>query len=410
MKVACIGNMNNNFFSLTRFLRDRGLDVHLLLFNNEIAHFHPATDTFDCDYLFYTRHLDWGDLSKFASKQPNEIREDLAEFDVLIGCGAAPAYVHKAGRQLDVFVPYGSDLYDLPVYRYKTYVVGFRNFWANLKWQIESMRLARMQREGIVETRYALNPGAQMGNVCNKYYTKFKFKGRFFSCPIPMVYTSVFNPKRIMEFASSSPAVLRMKRIRERHDVVVFHHSRHVWKNHSDKYSLKGNDILIRGFADFVRQNKARNPCLVMFEYGVDVEATKQLISELSIESHVYWFNRMGRKDLMMCLSLADISAGAFDLDFYVNGVVSESLAMARPFIGNRKDEVYSSLPDQLYPMINAKTSSDISQALLDFVERPNHYRDIGEQGRRWLQNNAINRSVDIFVDMIKNCAKGRAN
>lgn len=34
MKIALIGNMNNNFFSITRYLRDLGCDAHLYYENN----------------------------------------------------------------------------------------------------------------------------------------------------------------------------------------------------------------------------------------------------------------------------------------------------------------------------------------------------------------------------------------
>ena len=45
MKVALVGNMNNNNFALLRYLRDLGVDAHLLLFDNEIGHFVPEHDT-----------------------------------------------------------------------------------------------------------------------------------------------------------------------------------------------------------------------------------------------------------------------------------------------------------------------------------------------------------------------------
>ena len=32
MKVALIGNMNNNNFSIMRYFRDLGIDAHLILF------------------------------------------------------------------------------------------------------------------------------------------------------------------------------------------------------------------------------------------------------------------------------------------------------------------------------------------------------------------------------------------
>jgi len=35
IKVLLIGNMNNNNFSIMRYLRDLGIDAHLFLMNND---------------------------------------------------------------------------------------------------------------------------------------------------------------------------------------------------------------------------------------------------------------------------------------------------------------------------------------------------------------------------------------
>ena len=50
MKIALLGNMNNNNFALLRYFRDLGFDAHLLLFKNDGAghsdHFKIESDTF----------------------------------------------------------------------------------------------------------------------------------------------------------------------------------------------------------------------------------------------------------------------------------------------------------------------------------------------------------------------------
>ena len=39
MRVACVGNTNNNSLTIARYLRDRGVVTELVLFNDEFAHF-----------------------------------------------------------------------------------------------------------------------------------------------------------------------------------------------------------------------------------------------------------------------------------------------------------------------------------------------------------------------------------
>jgi len=53
MKIALIGNMNNNNFSIMRYFRDLGTDAHLLRWrDDEIGpnnHFIPENDTRNMD-------------------------------------------------------------------------------------------------------------------------------------------------------------------------------------------------------------------------------------------------------------------------------------------------------------------------------------------------------------------------
>ena len=51
MRVALLGNTCNNNFALMRYLRDLGVDAHLLLYSNEgiegnNIHYSPEYDTF----------------------------------------------------------------------------------------------------------------------------------------------------------------------------------------------------------------------------------------------------------------------------------------------------------------------------------------------------------------------------
>ena len=79
-KIAIIGNMNNGHYTLMRYLLDESFDCDLLLFNNEISHFSPQSDTFINDkYHNRIKKLDWGapETLKFTDKK---IIEDLKPY------------------------------------------------------------------------------------------------------------------------------------------------------------------------------------------------------------------------------------------------------------------------------------------------------------------------------------------
>ena len=53
LRVAILGNMNNNGFAIMRYLRDLGVDAHLFLYRNDgigsLDHFKPENDSFEID-------------------------------------------------------------------------------------------------------------------------------------------------------------------------------------------------------------------------------------------------------------------------------------------------------------------------------------------------------------------------
>ena len=102
MKIALIGNMNNNNFALMRILRKEGLDAHLFLYTNE--QFFPSEDSDNLSNWKNFIH----DL-KISNGKPDilffnkkELAHKLKDFDCLIGNGVAP-YLLKRINESDDF-------------------------------------------------------------------------------------------------------------------------------------------------------------------------------------------------------------------------------------------------------------------------------------------------------------------
>lgn len=389
MKVACLGNMNNNLFTLTRFLRDRGTESDLLLFNNEFEHFHPGADSFDEDYRRYTRQLSWGSTDSFLATPRSTVIRDLKTYDFIVGCGTAPAFLSRAGLNLDVFAPYGSDLYQLPFLRPR--------LLGNPLYNLTVYFLAKAQSSGIRGARYL----HRVSPASRKSFARIGAGGECLESMTPMVYTPLYNPDSMAGWRSRSRWYRQFLDLRARHDLLVFHHSRHVWKSSDHNLDYKGNDILVHGFAEFAANCQAKSPCLILFRYGPDVPATESLVERLGISSRVKWFPRMPRKDIMAGLSLADIGTGEFSMGWFWGGVIFETLAMAKPLLHYRKDSLYSEYDGDSYPLLNVGSAEDIAAALADFEERPSHYRSLGESGRRWLQESVVDRCLDDYMRIL---------
>ena len=179
MKIALIGNMNNNSFANMRYFRDLGVDAHLLLNSNDgrgdLSHFSPEADTWNfgkwCSFIHQTdipnapvAAFDFP-LSFALSTRSNlryllnlqnfslgavirdELRRAYGKYDLLIGSGASPAILAKIGKPLDIFYPYSMGVEFLQSYGYtsKRTQFGFGRFFLDKlrKKQLEALKLSR---------------------------------------------------------------------------------------------------------------------------------------------------------------------------------------------------------------------------------------------------------------------------
>ncbi len=389
MKVACIGNTNNNFFSLVRYLRDRGIGAELLLLDNEADHFHPSADTFDVDFQNYTRAVAWGSAYPLHRVPHQQIRADLKPYDALIGCSTAPAAAHFAGLRLDVEAPFGGDIYAWPFFR-----------WTRPRHQWAALRFCLAQRAGIRAARHIVigptNPETEA------ILDRLGYRGRRHRFGIPMVYTPLYHPERIRVWYDRSRWYPGFRAVRDAYDLVVFHHARHVWKHAPDRFSWKGNDRLLRGFATFLRRTSGVRAALITFEYGSDIEASKQLARELGVAEHVHWFPRMPRKEIMVGLSLADVATGEFHHSWLICGTVYEGLALAKPLLHYREDGLYDGDFPELYPLFSVRSEEAIAGALSECHQHPDTRRAMGERGRVWFQRHAVDTAVDGYVGLLE--------
>jgi glycosyltransferase involved in cell wall biosynthesis len=386
LKVGCIGNMNNSMYCLTRYLRDRGIDAELLLLSLEQSHFLPSNDSTSEDWRIYTRQLAWGSPESFDTTHPQRIAEDLAPYEFLVGCNFAPAFIQRAGRILDIFCPHGSDYLEVPFYP-----------GADGK---SLSNLALAQQAAIRDTPTIFCPFQFVER--EEGWKRLEKRGERFFMPIPFIYLPAYSDEKIQELAANSAPYVKMRALREAHDLLIFNHSRHVWASPERAYDFKGSDVLLRGFAEFLRQRPQTKACLATFEYGPDVAASKELIKTLGIEDRVFWFPQSNRREIMPCLALADIACSEFVFSGLLSCVICESLAMGKPILGKRLDETYDWKYDKLYPMLNAATPSEVAARLIASCDDTSHLARLGAEGRLWLEQVCINPTLDKMEQLIR--------
>ncbi len=390
MKIACIGNMNNNLFCVTRFLRDKGYDAHLLLLQ-EFDHFLPETDSYNDDYKAYTTQLDWKHGNHW-SKTKQSLAADLVPYDFIIATDISPAFINKAGRRIDIFTPAGSDVFIYPFYK-SDHLIPKRS-------DIYRYAFAWHQRKGVQKARHlslgTTNEGFEAA------LDRIRFKGKRLPVACPFIYEPQYRLNGAPDPFKNSTHYEAFREIREGFDFVLFHHSRHEWRLDPESLHYKANDRLIKGFASFLDKRKGSKACLVMLEYGTDYLASQELVRSLGITDHVRWFPMMSRKDLMAGIRICDLGAGEFGHSWFTYGTIYEFMAMGKPVMHYRIDELYKDDYPEFYPMYHAHTTADITQRLLEYGEDPQAFQKTGEDSRQWFHRYAVEKPLEAYEAVIR--------
>jgi glycosyltransferase involved in cell wall biosynthesis len=414
--------MNNNNFALLRYFRDMGLDAHLLLHSNDgkagLSHFAPEADTWDFDKwkpfihqtlipnapiaafnqplsIFFSINYFFKKLISRPKVHENDVRfvsnsylkSLFCEYDHLLGSGIAPAMLLRIGKSIDIFSPYGTGI----EYFKNTEFIAQINASSLFKKKLLKLLQLRQAR-GLKMARYVFDADKNISfNALNEIGI------RPVSLPIPMVYDS-----ELMPTVPPTETLKAALAIVQNSDFVLLHHSRLMWIKSSYfseqqwAYQNKNNDAFIRAFAELVAKRPLVRSMLLLVEYGPDVEATRQLIAQLGITSHVHWLPKMARRELMWLLSKVSVGVGEFyDLPLTIwGGTGWETLASGKPllqgfqFAEGEFDDIYGHAPP---PMLAVRSTDEILIHLLDMADHPEKRESTGRAAKAWFaEHNGI--------------------
>lgn len=395
IKIACVGNMNNSFFSVTRHLRHLGYCADLFIVN-EFDHFKPQSDTFDLqniDDLVHEINIPDQDILKIDKRKIFSIFEN---YDYVIACGFSIAYLTFSFVQIDMVIPYGSDIYELPFFERDP----SKSTYVNLQKKV----VAKYQKMGIENAKEII--WDITNDKFEKIIERFYLKGKRHRCTFPFLFTPEFSWKNFELLRQNCLYREEMEAIKSNFNFIAFNHIRQSWKNPVDQWSQKGNDKIFRAFSYFVK-NVNLNSCLIVFEYGPDVSNSKQLIRDLGIEGNVKWFPITQRKNIMGMISYANVGIGEIgDNNWFSYGAIFEFLAMKKPVIHYRKDELYQNAASDIYPMYDAANEEQIFGALRQCFLKPLEAERISSVAYEWFIKAVIDKPLSIItaaIDSVKN-------
>lgn len=389
LRVAFLGNMNNNHFAVMRYLRDEGFDCELLLFTDEQHHFHPKCDAYTLEFMTWVKRVSWGSEGQLLTIKPKVIQADIDEYDVLIGCGLAPAFLCKAGRSLDIMIPYGHDIWTATKYG-----------MASPHYIAKSISSAYFQRKGLSQAKIV--NGSFVSGIYGRRIRQLCSSSLLWEFDIPMVYERQYADPDI---GGRTHWFKDFAEIRSNTDLMVVAHGRHVWGKVSEP-SVKGNDLLIKGWSLFCHRNPSIKAKLVFIEYGQNVFESKRYIAELGIQESVKWLPQMFRKDLMPGLLMADMVAAEFINSWTGGGVIYEALVAGKPLLMHSIEHKKPTRSKSLYPIYNANTPEQIADRLQEYIDDPECGRKMGIAGQKWYQKNVVEKALAQYTEYFEQRAK----
>lgn len=381
-RVAFFGNVANSHFRAVSALRTSGLDAHLFISASDGESSRPESSDPDLarGYPDWIHCDDW--ITPFSVLRPKRARitRQLSEFDVVVASGPGPVFAQFCGRPWAFMVTGG----DLTV---KPFPLTFLDWYPNWAHRVAAMVAGAWQRRASRRaTQVWLQPFAPMLDAADRLsIPPSRRMDRYF--PL-VVDTTRFSPDAPVGPDASSFAGSAV----DGSDFVVFHPSRLVM-DRSEKLvrtgQWKGNDRLLRGFADFVRCGRAEHPVLVMPDIAQsrDRDTAKRMVSALGIDENVRWMvppdGRFLDSNYMVALyQHADVVCDEFGVGWF-GYVTLEAMAMGRPVLSH----VDTTVMDKLYPdnpIVTAREPREIAVRLQELFADPCRRTEIGEAGRKW--------------------------
>ena len=426
MKVALVGNMNNNNFSLLRYFRNIGVDAHLLLYSNDgkatLSHFSPQSDCWNYDeweqYIHYTvipnapiAALDFPFswiisstsflkslfLSNVIWTKPiskKKIIETYSSYDLIVTSGITPATLQRVKIKVDIFYPYASGIEFLNTGEFNIQLVRGNYFKRFIYKKVKEQQL-----KGIKLARIIINSEMYLTEkVLNELNIKSK---KMF---IPTVYNVPNQDKTVL-----SNILLEIEKVIELKDFVIFHHARLKWINHGDytdsewTQENKNNNWIINQYYIFLQFNPSKKSLLIILEYGPDVQETKKLIVSLGIEKFVVWLPIMKRKEIMWLINKSTVICGEFhDLPRTIWGSTGwEALAAGKPllqYFDFEEGEFFNCYNIPEPPILKVNKQEDILFHLNEIASNKENYEKLSKETLFWFKKyNGLNLAKEIY-------------
>lgn len=172
-------------------------------------------------------------------------------------------------------------------------------------------------------------------------------------------------------------------------DFLIFHPARQHWSTERHPDWEKGNDLLLKGFARFVREVN-HHAALILVDWGASVEDSRKLIADLDIESRIHWVAPMPHRRMVEYIQACDVVADQFYLGAF-GSTLPKALVCNRAAMIYLDPEIHRECFPEMPPVANVGSEQEIFEGLSLLNKESSRF---GQQGYRWYDQYHSNRII----------------
>ena len=158
-------------------------------------------------------------------------------------------------------------------------------------------------------------------------------------------------------------------------------------------WTLKGNDRIVRGFAQLVR-SVGKGPKLLLGAWGQEVQRTRTLVEQLGIQDHVAWLPPLPKRLLARYINACDAVLDQFILGAF-GTTTPEAMACGKPVLLHYNAEDHEWCLPKAPPVLNVHDADGIASMLRCIMEKPQWAEQVGKASEEWFFQY---HSLDILV------------
>jgi glycosyltransferase involved in cell wall biosynthesis len=205
-------------------------------------------------------------------------------------------------------------------------------------------------------------------------------------------YRFVPHPINEHVVADPNPALLRSRLCQElQSDFLVFHPARQHWEPQRHPSWEKGNDIFLKGFAQFVKTARP-GAAAILVDWGRTVAQSRALIAELGITDRVVWIRPQNAAGMAAYIQASDVLADQFFLGAW-GSTMPRALYLGKPAMIYVNESIHRWCFPEMPPVVNVDTSDAVHHGLCRLVDE-NYRRELGIAGRAWYEKYHSNELI----------------